>query len=203
MMVGKKGKNRAIAVTGSLGAGKTYVSKLIEEQFGFVRLDADEIGHRVLTFDQTAREIVAHFGEKVFKKGSIDRKLLGEIVFSNRSKLMALEKIVHPQILAIATNEVTTLLESGLSVVFEAAVLFEAGWNRTFSPILTIVCHREEQIKRIMDRNGLTRDAILNIINLQMSDEKKIELSDFVIDTTSGPLAIKKQLTLVMKKIME
>ncbi len=192
-----------VAITGNIATGKSYVAEIIRRDYDFAHVDADKIGHRILTVPEVKDEIRARFGDAVFTgDGEVDRKALGALVFGDPVELAALNAITHPRIIAAAREEVQTLIDAGHRVLFEAAVLFEAGWSREFSVILLTICHEEEQIARLVRRLGCLPDEARRIIASQMSQDEKMDRATYVIDTTHGPRAFRKTLNLIMKDIL-
>jgi len=183
-----------IAITGNAGTGKSFISNIVIKKYGYTHIDADKIGHEILKRDEIKKNICKLFGKSlILENGEIDRVQLSNIVFADYAQLRKLESIVHPSIIEESRQQIGLLLSKNKKVVFEAAILFESGWNKFFTPTLTVICHKEIQRKRLLDR-GLTLAKISEIIKAQMPQEKKIELSDFIIDTTCGEISVQKQL---------
>ncbi len=192
-----------VAITGNIATGKSYVAEIIRRDYAFAHVDADKIGHRVLTLSEVKREIRDRFGDRVFaENGEVDRAALGAIVFGDRNALDTLDAITHPRIIAAAREEVRNLLDAGHRVLFEAAVLFEAGWERDFPVILLTICHHEEQVTRLVRRLGCLPDEARRVIAAQMPQDEKIDRATYVIDTTHGPRAFRRTLDLIMKDIL-
>ncbi len=181
----KKKKSKVWALTGSIATGKSTVSKYLSENFGIKILDADLVGHEVLKEERIIQSIAQVFGKEVIKNGSIDRKLLGEMVFSDRSKLAVLNSIVHPELIKSAMAEIKTLSQSG-PVIFEAAILIEAGWHEHFEKIIITTCDKDVQLKRVMERNGFTLEEAQARVSSQLTIDEKIKFGDYIIDTTKG-----------------
>jgi dephospho-CoA kinase len=180
-----RNNSKVWALTGSIATGKSTVSKYLSENFGIKILNADLIGHEVLKKEAVIESIVQTFGKGVIKNGSVDRQMLGKIVFSDRSKLVTLNAIVHPELIKSAMSEIKILSQSG-SVIFEAAILFEAGWHKHFDKVIITTCDTDIQIKRVMERDGLClKEANERILSQLPIDEKKI-FADYIVDTTKG-----------------
>ncbi len=193
-----------VAVTGNIATGKSYVAEIIRRDYDFAHVDADKIGHQILALPEVKSEIRARFGNAVFAgNGEVDRKALGALVFGDAAGLSALNAITHPRIIAAAREEVQTLLEAGHRVLFEAAVLFEAEWEREFPVTLLTICHEEEQVARLIRRLSCLPDEARRIIAAQMPQDEKIDRATYVIDTTHGPRAFRRTLDLIMKDILQ
>ncbi|HNT27761.1 MAG TPA: dephospho-CoA kinase [bacterium] len=193
--------NKLLAITGNIATGKSYVAEILRRDHDFAHVNADEIGHRVLREPPVRDAIREAFGDTALSRGEVDRRALGAIVFGDPKKLATLGDITHPRIIGIARAEVAALIEAGHRVLFEAAVLFEAGWDREFSTILLTVCHETEQIDRVMRRNACSMDEAITVIRSQIPQDEKLDRATYVIDTTHGPRAFKRTLELIVKDI--
>ncbi len=196
-------KIEAVALTGNIATGKSYVANILEKQYGFFLIDADKIGHEVLRFPEIIEKIVEVFGSKVFSNNQIDRKTLGTVVFKDSEKLEQLNAIVHPKLKEISLQRIDKGINEGRNVIFEAAILFEVGWNDLFDTTIVTVCHPQIQVERIIERNNFSKEKANNIINSQMAQAEKIRKSTYVIDTSFGPDAYIKNLELIAKDIHE
>lgn len=194
--------NSLLAITGNIATGKSYVAEILRRDHDFAHVNADEIGHRVLRLPEVKEALRAPFGDTIFAGGEVDRRRLGTVVFGDPAKLATLNAVTHPLIIERAQGEVTALLEAGHRVLFEAAVLFEAGWERHFPATLLTVCHESEQMERLIRRNLCTADEALRIIRAQMPQDEKLDRAAYVIDTTHGPRAFRKTLELIVKDIV-
>jgi len=193
---------KILAVTGNIATGKSYVAEIISRDFAYAHVDADKLGHRALALPDVRRELRAAFGDGIFlADGSVDRRALGALVFGDREKLATLNAIAHPRIIAAAREEVRQLSEAGHRVLFEAAVLFEAGWGKEFPAVILTICHEAEQAERLMRRLGCLPEEALRIIRAQMPQDEKIDRATYVVDTTHGPRAFRRTLELIMKDI--
>lgn len=194
-------ENKLLAITGNIATGKSYVAEILRRDHAFAHVNADEIGHRVLREAPVRDAIRESFGDTVLSRGEVDRRALGAMVFGDQKKLAILGDITRPRIIAIARDEVRALIEAGHRVLFEAAILFEAGWDRELPTILLTVCHETEQIDRVMRRNACSMDEAITVIRAQIPQDEKLDRATYVIDTTHGPRAFKKTLELIVRDI--
>ncbi len=174
-----------IGLTGGIGSGKSTVAKVLEAQ-GAAVLSADIIGHEVYSPGRPAwQEIVDEFGrEVVADDGTIDRKKLGAIVFSDPRHLAALNSIVHPRLKDMMRERLAALALEGVQItVLEAALLFEAKWDDLANEIWVTAVGPEIAARRTSERSGLPEDQVLERIKSQMSNEERTRDAHVVIDT--------------------
>lgn len=157
-----------IAIVGNIASGKSTVEKILESK-GFGVYDTDKIAHG---FIDDAKEF---FPEAIID-GTIDRKLLGQIVFSDKGKLNLLESIIHPKVKEFIEN-----IDSSDTVFISVPQLFEAGMESLFDKIIFVSAPLEVRLERLMKRNNLTREEALVRINAQLREEEKISKCDYVI----------------------
>jgi dephospho-CoA kinase len=178
-----------VGVTGSIGVGKSFVSGVLAE-LGCHVLDADQTAREVVEPDSPGlRAVVEAFGSEVLRTdGTLDRERLGSLVFENDQKRTLLNSILHPYIIA-RQDELLREWEakdpSRIGVV-DAALMIETGSYKRFDKLIVVHCNPEEQLKRVMARNNLSRAAAEKRIQAQMSQEEKKRFADYLIDTSDG-----------------
>jgi dephospho-CoA kinase len=175
---------RVIGLTGGIASGKTSVAAYLEK-LGAAALDADLLAREVVEPGEPAlREIVAHFGACVLQDdGSLNRAALGELVFGDPTARRILEGITHPAIRARAEQKLAQLRDAGVRVVFYVSpLLIETGGAARVDEIWVVYLDRESQLARLMERDGLGREAALQRIASQMPMEEKKLLGKVVID---------------------
>ncbi len=174
-----------IGLTGGIGSGKSTVAKVLEAE-GAAVLSADIIGHEVYSPGRPAwQELVNEFGrEIVADDGTIDRKKLGPIVFSDPKNLAALNSIVHPRMKSMMRERLAALEREGVEItVLEAALLFEAKWDDLADEVWVTAVPPEIAAGRTSERSGLPKDQVLERIKSQMSNEERTRSARVVIDT--------------------
>lgn len=186
-----------LAVTGSIGCGKSSVMRLLEQR-GYVCASADQISRSLLEAGtETYAAVVSHFGPGVAGvHGSIDRKALGRMVFSDPARRKVLEEILHPAIERRALEFFSDqLARNNFKLAYEVPLLFEAGLEkRGFGRILLVTAAQEVRIERIMERDGLSAEEVLKRMRAQLPEEIKIPQSDVVIDNSSDLASLAAQL---------
>ena len=176
-----------VGLTGGLATGKSSVARLFQD-CGAIVIDADVLAREAVEPGRPAwRDIVRVFGKKVLQSDrTLDRRTLGQIVFSNRAKLKQLSAIVHPRV-AREQNRLTREIvskEPDAVIIYDAPVLIEAGAHKRMDKIIMVAADQATQIKRLCNRSHLSRAEALRRIRSQLPLAQKIKLADYVIDGT-------------------
>lgn len=178
-----------VGLTGSIAVGKTYVVEVFRE-LGVSVIDADLTAREVVAPETTGwRLIVEQFGSNILlPNNEIDRAKLGAIVFADAEKRQLLNSIVHPLVIENQDEWMRTRERENPDSIamIDAALMIESGGYTRFDKIIVVWCETETQIERLMLRNNLTREAAIQRINAQMSQEEKKKYADFLIDTSNG-----------------
>lgn len=195
-----------VGLTGGIASGKTFVVGLLRD-FGCHVLDADATAHQVMEPGQPAHaEIVAHFGAEILDPaGRIDRPRLGAIVFADAAERAALNAIVHPRVYEAQARwlaEVAAGDPGGIAVI-DAALMIETGSWRRFDRLVVVHCQPEIQLARLMERNGLTREAAGARIAAQLPVAEKLRYANFTIDTSAGFDDTRRQVELLYRQLRE
>ncbi len=186
---------RLIGLTGSIGTGKSTVSKMLREK-GVEIIDADAISRHISEVgNEGYKKIVELFGEGVLSEDkSLDRKKIGNIVFSNENELKRLNDAMHPIIMNEVENQVAELASAGLEIaVLDAPLLIETGLNEFVDFVLLIFCNEDVQIERIQKRDGLDRKQAIARIRNQMDQDKKKKYADYVIDNSKDICSLEEE----------
>lgn len=187
-----------VGLTGSIGVGKSFVSRVLAE-LGCRVLDADETAREVVMLGSPAlRDVVAAFGAEILREdGSLDRSKLGALVFADTGELAKLNSILHPYIIAKQDErlrEWEALGPKGIAIV-DAALMIESGGYKRFDKLIVVHCRTEVQLQRVMARDNLSREEAEKRIGAQMSQEEKKKFADYLIDTSDGFEAVRKRTT--------
>ncbi len=172
-----------ICLTGNIATGKSTVARMLAE-LAATLIDADRVAHAMIEPDGPAyQELVATFGTHILHPtGTVNRRLLGQIVFSDAELLRRLEAIVHPPTIA----EVERQVEAALTrvVVVEAIKLLESGMvEKLCNAVWVTTCAERTQLKRMMYLRNFAREDALNRIRSQPSQELKLARADVIINT--------------------
>ncbi|MBP2650642.1 MAG: coaE [Firmicutes bacterium] len=177
-----------VGLTGGIACGKSTVSNIMEN-FGAVIIDADKLARQVVEPGQPAwRLIVEWLGQGFLADNQeLDRKKLGELVFSDDVARLRLEEITHPCIKAVIFNSLAIAGDNGYKVaVLDVPLLFETGWNKHTDINWLVWVDRKTQLERLIKRDNLTISQAESRIAAQMSLEQKLRLADIVIDNSKS-----------------
>jgi dephospho-CoA kinase len=179
-----------VGLTGNIASGKSFVSLKFAEMGAHV-IDADEIARDLLDYGtETYKKVVETFGEDILcGDGSIDRRMLGRIVFFDLNKRLLLNKLMHPEIGAEIQRRIAQLEQESSRgiVIVEAALMVETGSYEMYDRLIVVTCEASLQIARLIERDTLTFKESKARIDSQMPAEEKLKLADYQIDT-SGTL---------------
>ncbi len=190
--------SKIIGLTGGIGSGKSTVAAYFLSQ-GIPIYTADIEAKNILDTEDISKTIESVFGTSVFTDGKVDRKKLSATVFSNADKLEKLNAIIHPAVLQ-HFKEWTLRNQDFPILIKEAAILFESGGAANCDAVITVTAPVDLRIDRVMRRDNVTREEVLQRIDNQWTDEQRIEKSDFVIENTDLNIAM-KQSEAILKKL--
>ncbi len=192
---------RRIGLTGGIASGKSTVGRLLAER-GLPVLDADVYAREALAPGSSgARAVAKRYGEQVLAEGAgepceplpaLDRAALGRIVFSDAAELRWLEQLVHPLVRQRFAAELERLRQAPV-VVLMIPLLFEAGLDTLCSEIWLVDCNEDQQLQRLMGRDGLSADDARARLAAQWPLARKRALATVVLDNRGGPEALAPQ----------
>ena len=185
-----------IGLTGNIGSGKTTVSKVFE-LLGIPVFYADDAAKDVMVKDQILiKGIQSAFGAlSYFDDGALNRKHIANIVFNDAEQLAKLNSLVHPATFR-AFDEWVKQVRDVPYVLKEAALLFESDSYKMCDYSIMIRAPFETRIKRVMQRDGLTREEVESRNSKQFTEEKKAGLADYIINNDDVQLVIPQVLEL-------
>ena len=164
-----------IAITGTIGSGKSTVASYLRNK-GYFVFDCDEVNRELLNSG-----ILIDYFPECYENGLLNKKKLANIVFSDENKRLLLESIMHPLILKMMEDE-----SKKYDPFFaEVPLLFEVNWDKYFDEILLVVVDEKIALERLVDR-GLSIEESKQRIKSQMSTKEKIERSDVIIYNDSS-----------------
>jgi len=178
-----------IGLTGGIAAGKSTVARLLTDR-GAILIDLDKIAREVVEPGQPAlRAIAERFGQAVLHEdGTLNRKKLGEIVFSDPSERKALEAITHPAIRAVMKQRMAEYEKKTPDslIVVDVPLLYESRLEDYFDRVMVVYVPRETQLQRLMDRDKISADDARKRLDAQMDIEEKKTRADIVIDNSGS-----------------
>ena len=171
------------ALTGRSGTGKSLASEYLAKK-GVPVIDGDVVAREVVTFgSKCLKELTEEFSSDILNAdGTLNRKALADIAFSDLAKKTKLDSIIHPYIIDDILNRFDALHKQGYKYcVVEAAALIESGLYANCDKIIMVKSSREKQIERIIQRDGLTKEQAVRRLDAQLSDELVKQLADWTI----------------------
>ena len=172
---------RKVGLTGGIGSGKSTIASMLAE-CGAAIIDSDAIARAVTAaggaaIDQIAKQFGSRF---ITPHGAMDRDLMRELAFSDSRAKKQLEEIIHPLVGEETARQAAQA--SSACIVFDVPLLVESGrWRQKLDQVLVVDCSEETQIKRVMVRNGWTREAVLQVRAGQASRSQRLAAADLCI----------------------
>lgn len=173
---------RIIGVTGGVGSGKSAVLNYIEEHFDSRIVKADEVGHMLMMPGRECYEpVIELFGEWVVKEdGSLNRSMIGDIVFDSPAMLKKLDDIIHPAVKKYILREIEKSKKEDTKFFFiEAAILLEEKYDEICDEVWYIYCEKEVRIERLRRARGYSDEKIRKLMANQLSDDEFEARCDF------------------------
>lgn len=192
---------RVYAITGSIAVGKTTVSEILEKK-GFKVISADKVADNLYRKGNDGyKAMQIHFSQFVSGK-TVKKAELMDLISNDEEAKQFLESIMHPLILAEIQKRLKNMQNSDVSIAFvEVPLLFEAKMEKLFNGAISVSCDSEEQIKRLMKRNKISKENAEKLISMHMPQETINKKSDYVVDTNVSMKEISKQLDEILMKI--
>ncbi len=194
-----------IGITGGIGSGKTTVARIFEV-LGIPVYYADDAAKRLMNENAALKQqIVQLFGDTIYENGFLNRSKLASLVFKNPEKLSQLNKAVHPVTIKDAEgwmqrNEADKILKIPYAIK-EAALIFESGAESHLNFVIGVYAPEALRLNRVMNRDKLSREAVLLRMEKQMDEEEKMGRCHFVITNDEAQLLI-PQVEELHKKIL-
>lgn len=177
---------RIIGLTGGIATGKSTVAKYLEERYGFPVLDADVYARQAVKPGSAILEAIAkRYGVQILNEdGTLDRRQLGQIIFSDSAEKKWLEQQIHPFVRQRFADDMEKLA-AALTVVQVIPLLFEAGLTDQVTEVWVVSCSEETQVARLMARDSLSQEVTQTRIANQWPMAEKIKRADVVLENES------------------
>lgn len=169
-----------IGLTGGIGCGKSYVAKLLNKR-GVPVYDSDTEAKQLSNTSKIIRDgLMSLTGiENLYADGVLNRRLLAEFLFASKENARNVEKIIHPAVKADFARWAEN--QNALFCVIESAILIESGFTDTVDCVVVVDAPLDLRISRCVERDSTTKEKVLERISVQMSQEEKCRIADFVI----------------------
>lgn len=194
-----------VGLTGGIGSGKSTASNFFEA-FGSFVINADEEAKKLMSSNETVQhELIAEFGTDIIDvSGQINKAKLAKIAFQDEDHQQTLNSVIHPYIYDSIDNQFNRALKNGKFDIFivDGALIFESGYDVHMDYIIVVTALLKNRIERALGRKTLSRDEILKRINLQWSEEEKVNLADFVIHNDGSEEDLKNNVKSLIEKLI-
>ena len=194
-----------IGLTGGIGTGKSTASKILEELGAYV-FDADKEAKNILLSNETIKnELISEFGTDIMTgDGNVDNNKLARVAFQDQDHQLRLNTIVHPYVFKEIDKQFDKKLDGGNHDIFivDAALIYESGADTHMDYVIVITALIKTRMERALARETLSREEILNRIDLQWSEEEKVSLADFVIHNDGSEEDLKKNITDIFNELV-
>ncbi len=194
-----------IGMTGGIATGKSAVTRRLQK-LGASAINCDKLGHQAyLPGTNAYYKLISEFGNSILNEDeTINRRTLGAMVFSDRSRLNLLNGIVWPEISRMVDEKLAKMAEDRVEIcVIEAAVLLEASWDTMVNEVWVTTVPVKEAVKRVVERDGYNETQAKIRIEAQMTSRERIERSHVVISTFWQPEFTQKIVEKAWKGVRE
>ena len=189
----------SIAITGGIGSGKSYISRMLAE-YGIPIYNTDDEAKRLMVSDEGIRhDLVALLGEEAYVEGVLNKSLLASYLFADAENAARINGIVHPRVKMDFCRWLKRHAEKEI-VGMECAILFEAGFEDAVDSVIMVYAPETLRIERAMKRDHATETQIRARIAAQMNDEEKCKRADYII-YTDGSISLDSQLSTLITQL--
>lgn len=179
---------KSIGITGGIGSGKSLVCKIIEK-LGYPVFYADEAAKKLMIDDQSLKSELIHLlGENAYLNNQLNRTFIAEKIFKNNQLKKEVSDLVHPAVYRAYKN--WRKMQNSDLIFNESALLFETGSYKSFDATILVTANRETRIQRVMKRDNLSRETVLERMSHQLDDDSKQKMCDFEIVNDEQKLLI-------------
>lgn len=189
-------------MTGNIASGKSETARLLQQK-GCALVDADVVGHELYGYDRAlVQQIGAEFGQDVvWSNGTLNRGKLGSLVFGRPEAMAALNRIVHPALIAAIRERIRSNLRVMNRVVLDAALIVELGFATEVDYLVLVSASTKVRLERLMERSKLTEDEAMRRIDSQIPEEAKLQHADFVIKNETTREYLREQVDALWEEL--
>ena len=190
---------KLVAITGSIGCGKTTLAKIARE-LGYAVFDVDAWVRRIYHNKEFLLQLDKLFKGSV-KNGVADKKYLRTLVFNNSENLKSLENLIYPKLNKMIRQEISKKASRDDICFLDIALLYEKGWDKYCDAVILADVDYEIQKRRVMERDNVSEEDFEMINKAQMSNNKKKELADVIINTNRPLNLLKVEMIKVISEL--
>ena len=178
-----------VGITGGIGSGKSTVCEIFK-LLGVPVFEADVVAKQLQNTNQKIKNgLISLFGEDIYTpEGLVDRKKLADIIFNSDFQIAKINELIHP----VVKEEFENWLKKQNSayIIHEAAILFESGFYKIMDYTILVSAPEEQRIERVMKRDCINRETVMQRIKKQWSEEEKQKLASIVVHNDNKNLVI-------------
>ena len=190
---------KTIGITGGIGSGKSMISQVLEI-FNIPVYNSDINAKKITETSPVIKEKLIHrFGPSLYSEGYLNKSLLAALIFKDSSQLAFVNSIIHPEVFKDFLRWKNTFLNKKM-IGIESAILFESDLNKMVDICISVSAPQKTRIKRIIKRDGVNRETVLNRIKNQITEEKRNMLSDYIIINDDNQAVI-PQVEIILSKL--
>lgn len=194
-----KAQKLSIAITGSIGSGKSLFCQYIAA-LGYPVINADELSKKILKENKSVKQkVIKEFGEESFAGNEINKKYLAEKIFSDPARVVRINSIIHPAVKKDITRLISEYLKTSDIVFTEAALIYEAGMEPMFDYVVLITADINIRQMRIISDGKFSREEFMKRNYNQISDEEKKKRADFIFENNSQEYELKAKADILIK----
>lgn len=191
---------KVIGLTGSIAVGKSTVSNYLITH-GYQVLDADVLSKEALYRGTSCYEKVKETFGCINEDGTINRKMLGNIVFYDEQKKKMLEDMIHPYVIEQIKKGIEECQDD--LIFLDIPLLYEVHWDVLCDKVIVVYVDEKTQLERLMKRNHISQEEAFNLIQQQISIEKKKEMGDYILDNRQDYQELYENIERVLKVIKD
>lgn len=192
---------KIIAITGSIGCGKSFLANIIRS-LGYVVYDADKWVKYLYYRPAFLKVIKQNFPEVFDANGTFNKRKLRNLVFNNNQELKRLEKLVHPFLKQKLLNVIRKNSQTNRVFFFDAALLFEMKWNIYCQSVILADVDKNIQKQRVMIRDNISAADFEKIVSVQIDNEQKKQFANAVINTDKTENLLKVELVKIIEELV-